>query len=113
MNFGFKDLLLKHGYPADGEFDFTEDETTSLTDRIAVDVQLNGIIPISDEYFYETYGIPKPENYQELKTKMDEAKEQRNNPFMYPVPQSAETKTKQAQNRISLWDRIFFHEARE
>ena len=114
LNFGFKDLLLKHGYPADGEFDFTEDETTSLTDRIAVDVQLNGIIPISDEYFYETYGIPKPENYQELKSKMDEAKAQRNNPFMYPVPQTETvSKTKQAQNRISLWDRIFFHEARE
>jgi len=113
LNFGFRDLLLKHGYPADGEFDFTEDEAMSLTARIAVDSQLNNIIPISDDYYYETYGIPKPDNYDELKKKKDEEKAAANNPFSIPANQDPGKNSKQPQNRLSFWDQLFFHGARE
>ena len=29
-------------------------------------------LPIDDDYLYETFGIAKPENYNELKTKKEE-----------------------------------------
>ena len=29
-------------------------------------------LPIDDDYLYETFGIAKPENYDELKTKKEE-----------------------------------------
>ena len=68
LNNQFKKLLEIHGYPiGNGEFSFTNDETIDITKRILVDVQLAGLVPIDDEYFYETYKIPKPANYKELK----------------------------------------------
>lgn len=43
------------------EIDLFIPEKTDLSKRIAIDVQLNNIIEIPADYFYETYGIPEPE----------------------------------------------------
>jgi len=73
LNNQFKKLLTIHGYNVDnGEFDFIDEESTSITDRIKVDELLKDIIPMADDYFYETYGVPKPDNYAELRKKLDE-----------------------------------------
>ena len=45
-------------------------------------------VPVSDDYWYETYGIPKPENYNELKKEMQE----RQTPVAYLTPQNDEEK---------------------
>ncbi len=117
LNNEFKNFLLKHGFPADGEFNFVEDEVMSLTTRKDIDIALNGIIPISDDYFYEKYGIPKPDNYDELKKKMDEEKIANNNPFGFPPagnpdPKKPNPKLQTPNSKLSFWDRYFFHLAR-
>ncbi len=58
--------LAKRGYPVEGGyFYFTEaGESLSLKDQLDMDVKLvNELgIALDDDYFYETYGRPKPKN---------------------------------------------------
>jgi phage gp29-like protein len=44
----------------EGTFEFLEEKKINLKDRIDIDLKLTGIIDISEDYFYDTYGIPKP-----------------------------------------------------
>ncbi|NCC88311.1 MAG: DUF935 family protein [Clostridia bacterium] len=70
LNNQFKQLLLIHGINCEnGEFVRMESQELDLEKRIDIDVKLraNVKLPISDDYFYETYNIPKPDNYNELK----------------------------------------------
>lgn len=53
-NFGFN---LEGGW-----FSYEEKEQLTMTQRLAIDEKLAKIIDIDDEYFYDTYGIPKPKN---------------------------------------------------
>ncbi len=56
-------ILARLGYPTEcGEFSVINEDNLSLTERITIDTQLANIIPIDDDYYYSTYGIPKPEN---------------------------------------------------
>lgn len=32
-------------------------------------MQVSEKVPVADDYWYETYGIPKPANYSQLKEK--------------------------------------------
>lgn len=113
LNFGFRDLLLKRGYPADGEFDYIEDEELTIKQKIELAISLdNKGLPIDDDYYYLTSGIPKPDNYDELKKKKDEEKATNNNPFGLP-PAGKDSKFPTNNSRLSLWDRIFFQAARE
>jgi hypothetical protein len=68
-------LLQKHGYPVgNGKFGYPEQENISKPDRLKMDLQLAAKVPVSDDYFYETYGIPKPDNYDQIaKEKKDNA----------------------------------------
>jgi SPP1 gp7 family putative phage head morphogenesis protein len=63
LNQKFLPILEARGYPVKGgKFDFPEAESDmTLTERFNIDSQLNEIIPMDQEYFYATYGIPKPE----------------------------------------------------
>lgn len=86
LNNQFKQMMNQHGFNLDkGEFDFLSSETIDLLDRITIDEKLKQMIPMDDEYFYETYNVPKPDNYDELKKKMEEDKKIRTtNPFQPP-----------------------------
>ena len=59
-----------------------------LKSRLEIDMRVSEKVPVSDDYWYETYGIPKPENYNELKKEMQE----RQNPVAYMTPQNDEEK---------------------
>jgi hypothetical protein len=63
-------VLKAMGYPMDGgEWQFEQiKEQVSLKDRVVIDTTLrdNGL-PIDDDYFYETYSIPKPKDYDAVK----------------------------------------------
>ena len=38
-------------------------------------MQLANRVPIDDDYFYEHYGVPKPENYDEIKQQQEERRQ--------------------------------------
>lgn len=63
-------ILQSYGWPLqkDGYFAFHKHaDINYLAERIAIDKEVADLVPVSDDYFYETYGIPRPANYDELK----------------------------------------------
>lgn len=70
-------ILRSYGYPVDGgHFEF-EQETNleELTARFELESKVAEKVPVSDDHWYETYGIPKPDNYDELKRKAEEQRQ--------------------------------------
>jgi phage gp29-like protein len=71
-------VMQSLGFAMDGgEWQFeAEQENISLKDRVNIDTTLkNAGLQIDDEYFYETYSIPKPKNYNKDKTEPPKPKE--------------------------------------
>lgn len=63
LNTKFKTLLETHGFnPGDGKFQFIVEDHICILERFDMDVQMNNIIEIPPEYFYEKYNIPLPES---------------------------------------------------
>lgn len=70
LNYDLADIFAHLGFNTQGgEFDFSVPQNKDLSARIAIDVQLKQSIglPMSDDYFYDTYGVEKPEDYDQLK----------------------------------------------
>lgn len=69
LNYELTDVFTNLGMnTAGGEFSFVVPQDKDLSARILIDMQLkNSGLPMSDDYFYETYGVDKPDNYEELK----------------------------------------------
>jgi len=70
LNNDFFRLMELHGFPmAGGEF-FYQD-TEELSRKVQLDmvktIKIDLSVPVSDDYIYETFDIPKPENYDQLK----------------------------------------------
>lgn len=60
-----------------GSFSIVEEQVNvPLSEQLNTDVMLKNTIglPMTDDYFYEKYGVEKPENYEELKTAQAEQK---------------------------------------
>lgn len=95
----FIKLLQSYGYPvAGGEFAFeTVVDAAKLTSRIEVDKEVAKLVPIDDDYFYDTYHIPKPANYNELKAKMEEDRQAQNQPPSAPVKEKVKSKKAKAE----------------
>jgi hypothetical protein len=70
----FLNVLASYGFPVDGgRFSFQiEMDLNYLRMRKEIDDFVSKKVPVGDDYWYETYGVPKPENYEELKAKMEE-----------------------------------------
>jgi len=66
-------LLEKRGFAVkDGWFSFPEKgESLSLKDRVTIDEKMNDIIDIPEEYYYDTYGYPKPKKGDKVGNKKD------------------------------------------
>ena len=76
LNNRLKPLLQLHGFPVgNGSFVYPEQDNIAKKDRLEMDLKLAGRIPIEDEYFYITYGVPKPANYEQLAREKKEATE--------------------------------------
>lgn len=69
LNYDLADTFAALGIDtAGGEFCFATPQNTNLASRIQIDNTLKSMgLPIGDDYLYDTYGIPKPDNYEELK----------------------------------------------
>jgi hypothetical protein len=71
----FQRILQSYGYKVTngGRFAFTKEiDVAALKERMDIDKELATLIPMSDDYFYENYGVPKPDNYNELKKAQSE-----------------------------------------
>lgn len=72
----FLNILQSYGFDVNGKFEFELDlDLAKLKLRMEIDVVVSLKVPIADDYWYKTYGIPKPDNYDELKAKMEEQKQ--------------------------------------
>lgn len=71
----FLRILKSYGLPVDGgSFKFEKEiDLAKLSVRKDIDLAVAKQVPVEDDYFYETYNIPKPKNYAQLKAKMEEA----------------------------------------
>jgi phage gp29-like protein len=64
----FKDVLASYGFPVDGKFEYEKElDLDKLKTRMEIDKFVAEKVPVGDDYYYETYGVPKPDNYNELK----------------------------------------------
>lgn len=70
----FLAILQSYGFDvAGGRFEYElELNLANLKLRMEIDMFVSTKVPVSDDYWYDTYGIPKPDNYDELKQKMEE-----------------------------------------
>lgn len=58
LNESLLPILQRIGYNYNGKFAFVYSDELAIEKRIDVDVKLAGLVPIDDEYFYETYNVP-------------------------------------------------------
>ncbi len=69
----FRRILKSYGYPIEeGKFVFEKEieiENLKLRAKIESDLVLNRQLLVDHDYVYETYGIPKPHNYEEIMAK--------------------------------------------
>ena len=108
-------ILKSYNLPVEGgQFEFEKEYDLSvLKDKKDIDVTLSEIVPIADDYFYETYGIPKPDNYDKLKAKMDEQKALQNAPEPTDKPEVKKNKKKKVKpEKSNLSDLSFFEKFR-
>lgn len=69
----FLTILKSYGFDVNGEFEYDLDiNLAKLKLKIEIDMKVSTKVPIGDDYWYDTYRIPKPDNYEELRKKMDE-----------------------------------------
>ena len=69
----FLTILKSYGYDTEGKFQYGKEiDVLELKTRMEIDTFVSEKVPVSDDYWYDTYGIPKPDNYEELKQKMEE-----------------------------------------
>jgi len=74
----FLQILASYGYPVEGgKFSHSlEISIEYLEKRMSIDIQMPEDLPISDDYWYSTYGIEKPEDYDAMKAALLEKQKQ-------------------------------------
>ena len=90
----FLAILKSYGFQVDGgTFQFElELDVDKLKIRMEIDTFVSTKIPIGDEYWYDTYGITKPDNYDELKAKMKQEEEEEEPDNTQKIPGQKKTK---------------------
>jgi len=73
----FQRILKSYGYPVEEGGGFQWEKSVDLAElkaKMEIDEKLSAKVPMSDDYWYDTYGVPKPDNYEELVAKKEEEK---------------------------------------
>ena len=70
----FLAVLRSYGYPIDGgQFEFEKEvNLTELKTRLEIDERVATHVPIDADYWYQTYGINKPDNFEALMREKEE-----------------------------------------
>lgn len=75
----FLAILKSYAFTVEGgyfEYEL-ELDLSNLKLRMEIDSFLSSKVPIGDDYFYQTYGIAKPENYEQLKKELLESQKEK------------------------------------
>ena len=72
----FLNILKSYGFDVEGgEFEYElELNLSKLKLKMEIDNLVSEKVPVDDDYWYETYGIRKPKNYEALKKEMEARK---------------------------------------
>lgn len=78
LNSRFIKILEAYGFNTEGGSFIIQGEETSLNTKDSFDMHFKMRtelgLPIDDDFFYETYGVPKPDNYDKIKAEQEAAK---------------------------------------
>lgn len=100
LNSRFVRVLHAHGFDVEGGRFVVQGEDTELTLKEMFELQSKLVkeqnLPVDDDYWYETYRLPKPEDYEAQKKKMDEKRDGRQDPPEPPKPGNKKSKPKKA-----------------
>lgn len=102
LNYELTDIFTNLGFnTAGGEFTFANPQVKDLSARIQIDLQLKAMgLKIPESYLYETYGVPKPEEGDEVVSEPEPAKpEEEKTPEQKPDPEE-EKKNKSPQQKV-------------
>jgi len=123
----FLKVLKSYGYPVveGGKFVFEKElDLDALKTKIEIDQIVSQKEPVEADYWYNTYGIPKPEKYDELKGKMeadkaaaqkaltggnnpeDPTEEDPNNPEPTDPPKPDKKPAKEKLIALGFWDQL-------
>lgn len=95
LNSRFLPILKAHGFDVSGGRFIIEGEDNELTVKESFDMQMRLLdkgLPIDDDFFYETYGIPKPANYDQIKKEKEQEKEAKAKAQLKAVPNAKAVK---------------------
>lgn len=120
LNDKLNPILALHGFPvADGKWVYKEEKNIDiLSKKIIIDMQVAQQVPVADDHFYESYGIEKPTNYDELKAAREASRlaaaippdpdpdDDDGNDTPVPGKDADEKKTKKLSDRTRLFERI-------
>lgn len=122
----FINILRSYGYPVDGG-EFLHEKETNLAElklRLDIDQIATTKVPVADDYWYDTYGLPKPDNYEQLKQEMElkkkaqevdfeEVEEEEHDPKKPNPKKQPKTKVKLSQlQQLRAYLADFFDQAR-
>jgi phage gp29-like protein len=78
LNSRFVKVLEAHGIITESGRFMIQGEETKLSTKESFEMHKSMVtdlgLPIDDDFFYETYGLPKPDNYDKLKAEKEAAK---------------------------------------
>ncbi|MBA4133359.1 MAG: hypothetical protein C0525_01415 [Flavobacterium sp.] len=117
----FLNILKSYGFDVNGKFYYQDElDVNNLKIRLEIDKVVCEKVPVADDYWYDTYSIPKPDNYDELKAKMEEKKteieqqpvqEKKTGKPQDKKEQLSETKKKNLVDRMAQMIADFFDQA--
>lgn len=105
----FMGVLAGYGYPVEGgKFVFEQEQDLGkLQARLTMDLQLASRVPVDDDYFYETYGLPKPANYEQLKREQEERRQAALDAIKNAAKdEPAKDDDKKSKEKSKLYDRL-------
>ncbi len=96
LNSRFIKILEAHGFNTQGGSFIIQGEETKLTTKESFELHKSMVtdlnLPIDDDFWYETYGVPKPENYEALKNAKLEASKTTETELEVPGQKQSEKK---------------------
>lgn len=115
----FINILASYGFNvAGGRFEY---EIVADPEALKAEVEIDRFLvsdvklPLSDDYFYEKYGRPKPDNYDELVKQLEEKEKAAlssaggggaDAPEVDQQKKPPKTPAKGAQQRLTFWEKI-------